>query len=374
MKLSRRNWWFLAIVLGALIVITLLAAPQNNNLSTGSTYSRSPSGYGAWYAFMEKQEIPIKRWQKPLEKLPTINSNQPIDVAMTLLRVNGAVAISSLFSEERKWVEKGNNLVILGVTEPVTQADFTTNQKSAFGKVKISTTRRKTNIENVEQRLSDRFGAIVWEEKLGKGKIIYATTSFLGANAYQDEPGNYKFLAELVSEDSKLILVNEYIHGYKDKETIAVENNESWVSYLVKTPLFPGFLQLVVILLILIWAKQRRFGQPTKLTTPSVNNSEAYIQALASVLEKAETREFVVETIGKEEQLQLQQALGLGEIPVTQETLINAWVKQTGKTATELEQVLVTKSQKRRFTQQELLNWLEKWQQIRQSILDFRLK
>jgi len=373
MKLSRRNWWFLAIVLGALIVITLLAAPQNNNLNTGSTYSRSPSGYGAWYAFMEKQEIPIKRWQKPLEKLPTINSNQPINVAMTLLRVNGETAISSLFSQERKWVEIGNNLVILGVTEPVTQADFTTNQRSAFGKVKISTTRRKTNIENVEQRLSDRFGAIVWEEKLGKGKIIYATTSYLGANAYQDEPGNYKFLAELVSEDSKLILVNEYIHGYKDKETIAAENNESWVSYLVKTPLFPGFLQLVVILLILIWAKQRRFGQPIKLTTPSVNNSEAYIQALASVLEKAETREFVVDTIGKEEQLQLQQALGLGEIPVTQETLINAWVKQTGRTATELEQVL-TKSQKRRFTQQELLNWLEKWQQIRQSILDFRLK
>lgn len=374
MKLSRRNWWFLAIALGALIIITLLAAPQNNNLNTGSTYSRSPSGYGAWYAFMEKQEIPIKRWQKPLEKLPTINSDRSIDTAMTLLRVNGGIPISSLFAEERKWLEKGNNLVILGVNEPVTKADFTTNQESAFGKVKISTTRRKTNIQNVEPRLGDRFGAIVWEEKLGKGKIIYATTSFLGANAYQDEPGNYKFLAELVSEDSKLILVNEYMHGYKDKETIAAENNESWISYLIKTPLFPAFLQLVVILLILIWAKQHRFGQPTKLTTPSVNNSEAYIQALASVLEKAETREFVVDTIGKEEQLQLQQVLGLGQIPVTQETLINAWVEQTGRTATELEQVLLTKSQKRRSTQQELLNWLEKWQQIRQSILDFRLK
>ncbi|OKH30537.1 hypothetical protein NIES2119_30720 [[Phormidium ambiguum] IAM M-71] len=374
MKLSRRNWWFLAIALGALIVFTLLAAPQNNNLNTGSTYSRSPSGYGAWYAFMEKQEIPIKRWQKPLEKLPTINSDRSIDTAMTLLRVNGGIPISSLFAEERKWLEKGNNLVILGVNEPVTEADFTTNPESAFGKVKISTTRRKTNTRNLEQRLGDRFGAIVWEEKLGKGKIIYATTSYLGANAYQDEPGNYKFLAELVSEDSKLILVNEYMHGYKDKETIAEENNESWVSYLIKTPLFPAFLQLVVILLILIWAKQHRFGQATKLTTPSVNNSEAYIQALASVLEKAETREFVLDTIGKEEQLQLQQSLGLGQTLVTQETLINAWVEQTGRTATELEQVLLTKSQKRRSTQEELLNWLEKWQQIRQSILDFRLK
>lgn len=372
MRLSRRNWWVLAIALAALILITLLAAPQNNAINTGSTYSRAPSGYGAWYAFMEKQEIPIKRWQKPLEKLPEINNNRPTNTAMTLLRVNGGFAISSLYYGEQKWVEKGNNLVILGISEPATKANFTTWQESPFGKVKISTTRRRTINQNIQQRLGDRFGAIVWEEKIGKGKIIYATTPYLGANAYQDEPGNYKFLAELVSEDSKSIFVNEYMHGYKDKETIVEENNESWVNYLAKTPLFPAFIQLGIILLILILANLRRFGQPTKLTTPSVNNSEAYIKALASILEKAETREFVLDTIGKEEQLQLQKALGLGQTPVAKETLINAWVEQTGRTATELEQVLQIQSKKRRLSEQDLLNWLEKWQQIRHSILDLR--
>ena len=372
MRVSRRNLWVLSIALGALILITLLAAPQSNKISNGSSYSRAPSGYGAWYAFMEKQEIPIKRWQKSLEKLPEINNNQLTDSPATLLRVNSGFVEFGLFSPEKKWVEKGNKLVVLGVTQPVTQADFTTKQESAFGKVKISTTRRRKELKNAEKRLGDRFGAIVWEEKVGNGKVIYAITPYLGANAYQNEPGNYKFLAELVSEDSKSILVNEYIHGYKDKETIAAENKESWVSYLAKTPLFPAFLQLVIILLILILANLRRFGQPTKLTTPSVNNSEAYIQALASVLEKAETREFVLDTVGKEEQLQLQKALGLGQIPVAKETLINAWVEQTGRKATELEQVLQMQSKKRRLSEHELLNWLEKWQQIRHSILDFR--
>lgn len=368
MRLSRRNWWVLAIALAALILITLLAAPQNNNISSGSTYSRAPSGYGAWYAFMEKQEIPIKRWQKPLTKLPGINNNQPTDTPATLLRVNSELTGAWLYSEEEKWIEKGNNLVILGVKEPVTKANFTTKQESPFGKVEISTTRRKINHQKLQQRLGDQFGAIVWEEKILKGKVIYVTTPYLGANAYQDEPGNYKFLAELVSEDSKSIFVNEYMHGYKDKETIVEENNESWVSYLAKTPLFPGFIQIGIILLILILANLRRFGQPTKLTTPSVNNSEAYIKALASVLEKAETREFVLDTIGKEEQFQLQKALGLGQTPVAKETLVNAWVEQTGRTATELEQVLQIQSKKRRLSEQELLNWLEKWQQIRLSI------
>ncbi|MFB2835854.1 DUF4350 domain-containing protein [Floridanema evergladense] len=372
MKLSRRNWWFLAIVLAALILITLIAAPQNTNSNIGSTYNRSPSGYGAWYAFMEKQEIPIKRWQKPLDKLPGINNNQPTDTPATLLRVNSEITESWLNSGEQKWIEKGNSLVILGIKEPVTKANFTTKQESPFGKVEISTTRRKAINQKIQQRLGDRFGAIVWEEKIGKGKVIYATTSYLGANAYQDEPGNYKLLAELVSEDSKLIWVNEYIHGYKDRETIVAENNEGWVSYLAKTPLFAAFIQLIIILLILILANLRRFGQPIKLTTPSVNNSEAYIQALAGVLEKAETREFVLDTIGKEEQLQLQKALGLGQIPVAEETLVNAWVEQTGRTAIELEQVLQIQSKKRRLSEQELLNWLEKWQQIRHSIVNFR--
>ncbi|MFB2933714.1 DUF4350 domain-containing protein [Aerosakkonemataceae cyanobacterium BLCC-F154] len=372
MRLSRRNFWFLAIALGALILITLLAAPQNNNIRNGSTYSRAPSGYGAWYAFMEKQEIPIQRWQKPLEKLPEINNNQPTNTPTTLLRINSGFGEIGMFPQERRWVEKGNNLVILGLREPVTEASFTTRQESAFGKVTISTTRRRKELKNIEERLGDRFGAIVWEKKLGNGKVIYATTPYLGANAYQNEPGNYKFLAELVSEDSKLILVNEYIHGYKDKETIVAENNQSWVSYLAKTPLFPAFLQLVFILLILILANLRRFGQPTKLTTSSVNNSEAYIQALASVLEKAETREFVLETIGKEEQLQLQKALGLGQTPVAKETLVNAWVEQTGRKVTELEEVLQIQSKKRRPSEQDLLNWLEKWQKIRQEIFNFR--
>jgi hypothetical protein len=313
---------------------------------------------------MEKQEVPIQRWQKPLENLPGINNKQPTDIAMTLLRINSEMSPPILYSGENTWVEKGNNLVVLGVTQPVTNANFTTSQDSPFGKVKISTTRRNTNTKNLQQRLGDRFGAIVWEEKRGKGKVIYVITPYLGANAYQDEVGNYKLLAELVSEDSKSIWVNEYIHGYKDKEVIAQENNQNWVSYLMKTPLFPGFLQLIIILLILILANLRRFGQPAKLTTPSVNNSQAYIQALASVLEKAETREFVLDTIGKEEQLQLQKALGLGQIPVAKETLVNAWVEQTGRKATELEQVLQIQSKKHRLSEEDLLNWLEKWQKI----------
>ena len=45
MRRSKRVWWIVAIALGAIVLITLLAAPSNNKLAVGSTYSRAPEGY-----------------------------------------------------------------------------------------------------------------------------------------------------------------------------------------------------------------------------------------------------------------------------------------------------------------------------------------
>jgi len=404
----KKRWiWILAIAITAIILLTLFAAPTTGNRTTsGSTYSRAPDGYGAWYAFMEKRGTPVKRWQKPFDQFP--NSRYP----MTLLRVNSGLGRGWLYSQEREWVEKGNSLVVLGVGSPVTEASFSTLQESAAGRVKIETRRRQKLGKEEEQRLSDDFGAIVWQQKLGKGQVIFATTPHLAANAYQDEAGNFEFLASLVTlaageqvsrgarrRESRgageqgsrgageqlaisnyqlaisnyqlaiqnPVWVDEYIHGYKDKEVIAKEDGKDWVTYLANTPLFPALVQAGVILLVLVLAKNRRLGPPISVAAPSVDNSEAYIKALAGVLQKAESREFVIEVIGKQEQLQLQQALGLGSVLLSPETLVAAWVQQTGRPATELEQVLQRQSKKRRIGERDLLTWLEQWQKIRNS-------
>ena len=191
----KKPWiWILAIAITAIILLTLFAAPTTGNRTTsGSTYSRAPDGYGAWYAFMEKRGTPVKRWQKPFDQFP--NSRYP----MTLLRVNSGLGRGWLYKQELDWIEKGNSLVVLGVGSPVTEASFSTLQESAAGRVKIETRRRQKLGKEEEQRLSDRFGAIVWQQKLGKGQVIFATTPHLAANAYQEEAGNFEFLASLVT-------------------------------------------------------------------------------------------------------------------------------------------------------------------------------
>ena len=377
MNLSNRRLWLLgAIAIGAIIVITLLAAPANNKLNNGSTYNRAPEGYGAWYAFMSERGTPVQRWRKPFEDLAkNKNAKQPV----TLLRIYSPLTIDNIYGKERDWVESGNTLVALGVRQPVTNASFSTRLNSPAGSVKIDTQRRAKDIKN--QLLGDRFGAIVWEESIGKGRVIFATTPYLAANAYQDFQGNYEFLAQLVTQSGageqasngenpiqNTVWVDEYIHGYKDSDVIKREQGGNVFSYLAKTPVFPIFVQGLILLLIAIGAGNRRFGKPVTLSTPAVDNSEAYIQALAGVLQKANSSEFILDVVGKEEQLQLQKALFLGRQQLNHQALIDAWVRQTGRPATELEQLLQMQSRNHRMSETDLLTWLGKWEQIRRTL------
>jgi len=352
MRRSNRLRWLGAIALAVIFLLTLIAAPSTSHLNSGSTYSRAPDGYGAWYTFMLQRGTPVQRWQKPFSDLPKKKT-------ITLLRVNSKMAQPDLNQAEQDWVEKGNTLVVLGVQAKVSEAALNTIQPSSTGNVKIDTGRRHRPVEEEQTALGDRFDAVVWEEHLGQGRVIFSTTPHLAANAYQDYTSNYNYLAQLVGNTA---WVDEYIHGYKDPGS-KVGTAQDWVAYLARTPLLPALLQGGILLLVTIWAQNRRFGVPQRLAPPQVNNSEAYIQALASVLQKAECSEFVLDVVGKQEQLQLQKALGLGQIPIEQKTLVDA-MQQTGASTVELEQVLQIQSQKRRVRESELLNWLGKWQTV----------
>lgn len=360
MKSKRRLWLFGIITIGVIIILTLLMAPANNKLNSGSTYNRAPDGYGAWYAFMSQRGTPIQRWRKPFEDLA---ANKNTKTPITLLRVNSSSKSENLSLKEEDWVKSGNTLVILGVREPVTKALFSTQYDTEAGIVKIDTRRRNKSVK--KERLGDIFGAVVWENEIGKGSFIYGVTSHLAANAYQDYLGNYEFLAQIVTKKNQTIWVDEYSHGYKDQDVIKQEQNQDIVSYLAKTPVFPALIQVGILLVVAIWAGNRRFGKLLTISTPMVDNSQAYIQALASVLQKAESSEFILEVVGKEEQLQLQKALFLGETLLEPQIVVDAWVQQTGLPAVEVSQLLQTQSQNRRMSETQLLKWLAKWKQVR---------
>jgi Domain of unknown function (DUF4350) len=367
-KRLNRPTVIVAIVVAVIILMTLIAAPSSSKLNSGSTYSRAPDGYGAWYRFMQESGAEIERWQRPFRDLA------PEKSPATLLLIYPTLQQESGFNyEQQLWVEKGNTLVILGKSDRVTKANFSTMLKSAVGDVKIDTSRRHEKPE-ADFLLKDTYGAAVWQETHGKGKVIYAITPHLAANAYQDNRANFEYLARLVDNKGNKVFIDEYLHGYRDANIKKAKGEGDIYTYFIQKPIFVSAIQALILLVVLIIAKNRRFGKPILLETPKVDNSQAYIQALAAVLQKADTTDFVLEMVGKEEIQQLQEALGLGKTgnintQVSEnEVLLPVWQDKIGTNTSDLKSVLQIRSQKRRISEKDLIAWLSKWQSLRKLV------
>ncbi|MFK8183052.1 MAG: DUF4350 domain-containing protein [Phormidesmis sp.] len=355
MTLTKLNRRYLTIaILGLLLLIVLGLAPTYNRIQSGSTWSKAPDGYGAWYEYMQSQGAPIERWQRSLEELTTQKSAENASQPATVLRIAppSLSGFNYLPYELNDWVKQGNRVIALSRQSPATAAPFQSELPSSSGSVTVVTRRRINDDNNVNETeitplLFDQYGAVVWQEdtevidaegnvSIGTGDFIQSTTPFLGANAYLNNPGNFAFLAELAQQGGGPIFVDEYLHGYKDTDVVVKEVAGTWFGYLEKTPLLVATIQSVVVLIVGLVAQNRRLGLAQSLESPEPNNSEAYITALAGVLHKANSQDFLIETLAKAEQKVLQKALGLGNVLVPLSTLKTAWEQTTGQSPAEL--------------------------------------
>jgi hypothetical protein len=365
---SRGFVLFSTVMIGiALILGILFVAPSLSWKQSGSTYNRSPDGYGAWYDYMTgKQGVAIERWRQPLGEL----LQEQLDAPRMLLRVQPKLISDRLDPQEKQWLKKGNSLVIVGVRQPTTKAPFSSQLESSVGEVKVETARRSLGTNKAI--LDDKYGSVVWQPQ---ERLTYVTTSHLAANAYQDEAGNFRLLEQLVTQTKQPILVDEFLHGYGQRKP---RQSGPWIlrrgngrsednifSYMARTPLMPLLVQGMIVLLIAVLAKNRRFGRLQSVVTPPLDNSEAYIQALSGALRQADSRDFVMETVDKAELRSLQRQMGLGDEPYALDELIQMAQQQpTPERAAMLQQLLKIRQQ-RRSNDEAMTQWLAVWQKLR---------
>jgi Domain of unknown function (DUF4350) len=381
-KFLQQYWQMILTIVAIIVLITIVSAISGGDRLKGSTYSLEPQGYGAWYQQMVDKGVVIERWRKPTAK---VFDKYPSGT--TLLQVNSGLEKFSLDPPDKKWIENGNTLVVLGLEALSNDIEFSQNLASPQGQVKIETTRRfrATDASSSYFKLpavptsivSDDYGAVVWQSAIGKGKLILATTPYLAANAYQDSTANYQLLTALTGNQQRIV-VDEYLHGYREPRKPADPLNPDdpqrsdgegggLISYFAKTPFFVAFINICLVLGTLVWQQNRRFGAVIIPQPPQVDNSVAYIQALGGILRQAQSSEFVLQNIGKAEQLKLQQLLGLGNKQlVDRQTLLDAWLVQTKLPATDLPVILQLAPGT--FTEAELQQWLSKLQAMRDQL------
>lgn len=355
------------VALVLLFGLMVLLAPATGQKTSGSTYNRAPEGYLGWFAYMESQGTPVQRWRRPIEDL----LEQPSSGPQTLLRIYPGL-VNSFQAWNRAWLEEwlaaGNTFIAIGLNSEITEAPFTTRLSSDFGEVMIKTRRRRgLSINSDRNLLGDEYGAVVWESQENEGgRFILSLTPHLAANAYIDEPGNYPFLAALATATSGPIWVDEYLHGFKEADVIVTETVNSWGAYLARTPVKIALIQIAILLSIFLLAQNRRLGNLTTVKAPKVDNSQAYIEALAAVLHKAESTSFLVDMITKAERSRLQNALGFHSANIEDSALNSAWIQQTGQSQQVIEPLVQSPQTPKKQADAVLKTWLEKLRHIRQ--------
>ena len=367
-SLNPRQWWTIALTAIAIILLTLINAPSSPQ-NTGSSYSKTPEGYGAWYEYMVKNGATIDRLRKPNDA-EFFNANPKNTTFIQIAIDNNTFTGQSL---NTNWIEKGNRWIIIGAGRSnskkaqATKANFTSQPNTTFGPIKIDTTRRfvktkpssnpDTLLDRQEEPLvQDEYGALVMKSNVGKGELIYIVPQFIAANAYQSNSSNFNYLSTLVKNDR--IWIDEYLHGYRDTETAKEEGKSSVFEFLAQTPLIILFTQFLIGISILIYGKNWRFGQVKTIQPPPINNSLAYIQAMAGILEKANSTDFVTETLSKAEISKLQRSLGLGTAPQTPDTIIKLWTQKTNRSPRDLEQIFSALHRQQKLSEAELTKWL----------------
>ncbi len=368
---SRPHRLWIWAVAGLLIVALsiLLAAPKS--YPGGSSYEPSPVGYSQWYAFMKQQGHSIQRWRK--------NYSQLTGQGQVLIQISDRAAQpgAELQSPDvLEWVKQGNTLIGLSWTGKVTGAPFRSDLSSPQGLVRIETSRRhqtqQVELEKAAPKLQDKFGSVIWSRPLGQGQVIEGTYPWVAANVYAGDGGNFRALEALSGPHT--IWIDEWLHGYRDiSGPNPVKREQSLWNYLTHQPLIVTVGQSAVLLLLLVWGQNQRFGPLMRRVGPLHNSSEQYIQALATTLQANGNTEYVVSMITQSFRQRLQIQLGLGGsssgTAISHAVTAQRWASVTGRSSQELLELLQVQP-KNHLSESALLKWV---QQLEAILLDLKL-
>jgi hypothetical protein len=349
--------WVLLASLCLILIVTAVAPPS---YPKGSSYDNALGGYAQWYRFMEAQHHPVKRWRRAYSQLA--------GTGQTLIQaadVEGSQSPELGAPEILDWVKNGNTLIELSWAGGVTGAPFLSDLPTPQGAVRIETTRRYGRSDFDEVLLKDAFGGVIGLEPVQKGEVIKIAYPWMGAGNYADRGANFQVLADLATQRRGTIWVDEWIHGYRDLQPTPVlaegETQDLW-DYFAQRPIAVMAGQGVLLLLLLLWGQNQRFGAQIRIAPPPRNSSEQYIQALADTLNTHGHTEYVLALLGQSLRDRLKSRLSLVGADLAGDgdgAIAAQWATVTGRPASELLELLEQSSVQKRLRDSELLTWVQ---------------
>lgn len=271
--------------------ISILLVPQTPKSYPAYVIdSPSPTGLKGLYSLLDEQlNGQLRLWNQSPQELSLKKSNQlmimiepfnTLDTDETNILIDWMKAGNNIllvtekpdayFNQTVAWVPENNNEQLSTIT------GFYTLNGTYTGFVNTSV--RLIPEANDKILLIDDYGVLATSKNYGEGKLFTLITPDWFTNKSILEHNHLDIILPFIEfSQSKVVLFNDYIHGYENKPTI-LEIYPDWFIFL--------FLQTLLILLLWLWYKGKRFGP---IETPRewvVRYGDERIRAIAAWYER----------------------------------------------------------------------------------------
>lgn len=124
----------------------------------------------------------------------------------------------------------------------------------------------------------------------GKGRIVLLSDPFIVANAGIGLNDNLQLAINLLATSEGLIAFDEFHQG-------RAATHNPFVSYFQGTPVLAICGQLVLLILLVLWTRGRRFGRPLPLPHIDRRSSLEFVASMAELQQRARAFDLAIENV-----------------------------------------------------------------------------
>ena len=347
------------VIIGVLVLLNTLTyvkdePPHDSEFAPNrSTYHSGPTGTRAFHDYLSESGYKVIRWRESTEKLPGSSGS--------LISTFVVVGDTQLpFTEEEakalhKWIASGGRFVLIhrasqtfvlpksqgwsfGLTQmghPDSDSDPAdvkkmTENVTVFQPLQPTTLTRsvasvmpsrfasriaivspaENSSDNYETptmsddkleeylatspapitHLADEHGAVLVDYAYGIGRVVVLSDPYVVANGGIALNDNLQLAINMLGNSDGVIAFDEYHQGK------GITGN-ALARYFAGTPVLALAVQLVLLVVLILWTKARRFGRPLPLAQVDRRSSLEFVASMAELQERSRAFDLAIENI-----------------------------------------------------------------------------
>ncbi len=138
--------------------------------------------------------------------------------------------------------------------------------------------------------IADQDGALLVDYSYGRGHIVVLSDPYIVANSGIRLNDNLQLAINTVAGREGLIAFDEYHQGR------GIARN-AFASYFAGTPVLALGAQIVLLILLVLWTRARRFGRPLPLPQVDRRSSLEFVASMAELQERSRAFDLAIENI-----------------------------------------------------------------------------